>query len=288
MDLKTDEPVKIIALMHGPDRAGIVARVSGWIYARGGNILHADQHHDNEGGVFFQRVEWIPAGDVDTEIELFKNLAEGELNMELKISTSTKRPKVAIMVSQFEHCFFDILMRVRMGELNCEISCVISNHETLRSLSEMFGLKFYYIPVTKENKAKAEEEQIKVLKERGADLIIMARYMQILSPNFLKNCGAPVINIHHSFLPAFAGAKPYHQAYERGVKIIGATAHYATADLDEGPIIAQDVTTISHRNNVQDLIRKGRELERNVLANAVRWHLQNRILAYKNKTVVFD
>ncbi|MBS1485186.1 MAG: formyltetrahydrofolate deformylase [Opitutales bacterium] len=288
MDLKTDEPVKIIALMHGPDRAGIVARVSGWIYARGGNILHADQHHDNEGGVFFQRVEWIPAGDVDTEIELFKNLAEGELNMELKISTSTKRPKVAIMVSQFEHCFFDILMRVRMGELNCEISCVISNHETLRSLSEMFGLKFYYIPVTKENKAKAEEEQIKVLKECGADLIIMARYMQILSPNFLKNCGAPVINIHHSFLPAFAGAKPYHQAYERGVKIIGATAHYATADLDEGPIIAQDVTTISHRNNVQDLIRKGRELERNVLANAVRWHLQNRILAYKNKTVVFD
>lgn len=288
MDLKTDEPVKIIALMHGPDRAGIVARVSGWIYARGGNILHADQHHDNEGGVFFQRVEWIPAGDVDTEIELFKNLAEGELNMELKISTSTKRPKVAIMVSQFEHCFFDILMRVRMGELNCEISCVISNHETLRSLSEMFGLKFYYIPVTKENKAKAEEEQIKVLKECGADLIIMARYMQILSPNFLKNCGAPVINIHHSFLPAFAGAKPYHQAYERGVKIIGATAHYATADLDEGPIIAQDVTTISHRNSVQDLIRKGRELERNVLANAVRWHLQNRILAYKNKTVVFD
>lgn len=288
MASKADEPVKIIALMHGPDRAGIVARVSGWIYARGGNILHADQHHDNEGGVFFQRVEWIPAGDVDTEIELFKHLAEGELNMELKISTSAKRPKVAIMVSQFEHCFFDILMRVRMGELNCEISCVISNHETLRSLSEMFGLKFYYIPVTKENKAKAEEEQIKVLKECGADLIIMARYMQILSPNFLKNCGAPVINIHHSFLPAFAGAKPYHQAYERGVKIIGATAHYATADLDEGPIIAQDVTTISHRNNVQDLIRKGRELERNVLANAVRWHLQNRILAYKNKTVVFD
>lgn len=288
MATKADEPVKIIALMHGPDRAGIVARVSGWIYARGGNILHADQHHDNEGGVFFQRVEWIPAGDVDTEIELFKHLAEGELNMELKISTSAKRPKVAIMVSQFEHCFFDILMRVRMGELNCEISCVISNHETLRSLSEMFGLKFYYIPVTKENKAKAEEEQIKVLKECGADLIIMARYMQILSPDFLKNCGAPVINIHHSFLPAFAGAKPYHQAYERGVKIIGATAHYATADLDEGPIIAQDVTTISHRNNVQDLIRKGRELERNVLANAVRWHLQNRILAYKNKTVVFD
>lgn len=288
MALKSDEQVKIIALMHGPDRAGIVARVSGWIYARGGNILHADQHHDNEGGVFFQRVEWIPAGDVETEIELFKKLAEGELNMELKISTSTKRPKVAIMVSQFEHCFFDIIMKVRMGELNCDVSCVISNHENLRQMSEMLGLKFYYIPVTKETKAQAEAEQIKVLKECKADLIIMARYMQILSPDFLKNCGSPVINIHHSFLPAFAGAKPYHQAYERGVKIIGATAHYATADLDEGPIIAQDVTTISHRNSVQDLVRKGRELERTVLANAVRWHLQNRILAYKNKTVVFD
>lgn len=279
---------RIIALMHGKDRSGIVARVSGWIYARGGNILHADQHHDNENGVFFQRVEWEPAGNVAEEVALFKKLAEGELEMELNISVSSVKPKLAIMVSQFEHCFIDLIMRVRIGELNCDISCVISNHEKLRSLSETFGLKYYCVPVTKENKAQAEAEQMRILKENGADLIVMARYMQILSPDFLKNCGAPVINIHHSFLPAFAGAKPYHQAYQRGVKIIGATAHYATADLDEGPIIAQDVTTISHRNTVDDLVRKGRELERVVLANAVRWHLQNRILAYKNKTVVFD
>lgn len=279
---------RIIALMHGADKPGIVARISGWIYARGGNIHHADQHHDNENGIFFQRVEWEPAGNVEDEIELFKHIAEGELGMETVISTSSKKPKVAIMVSKFEHCFFDIIMRCRMGELNCEITCVISNHEKLRQMSEMLGLKFYCVPVTKENKEEAEAEQMRILKGNGADLIVMARYMQILSPNFLKNCGAPVINIHHSFLPAFAGAKPYHQAYRRGVKIIGATAHYATADLDEGPIIAQDVTTISHRNTVEDLIRKGRELERTVLANAVRWHLQNRILAYKNKTVVFD
>lgn len=288
MPENSENSERIIALMHGADKPGIVARVSGWIYARGGNILHADQHHDNENGVFFQRVEWQPAGGVEEEIKLFRHLAEDELEMETEISTSLQKPKVAIMVSQFEHCFFDLIMRVRMGELNCEISCVISNHEKLRAMSEMFGLKFYYVPLSKENKPQAEAEQMRILKENGADLIVMARYMQILSPDFLKNCGAPIINIHHSFLPAFAGAKPYHQAYRRGVKIIGATAHYATADLDEGPIIAQDVTTISHRNTVDDLVRKGRELERVVLANAVRWHLQKRVLAYKNKTVVFD
>lgn len=281
------EEKRITALLYGPDRPGIVARVSGWIYARGGSIMHADQHHDYEEGIFFQRVEWAPAGDVETEIALFKALAEGELGMTLSISTNQRKPKIAVMVSQFEHCLFDLIMRIRMGELDCEISCVISNHDTLRSLSETFGLKFFHIPVTKENKPQAEAEQMRVISENGAELIVMARYMQILSEDFLKNCGAPVINIHHSFLPAFMGAKPYHQAYRRGVKIIGATAHYATADLDEGPIIAQSVTNISHRNNVQDLVRKGRELERVVLANAVRWHLQHRVLAYKNKTIVF-
>ena len=286
MEMESKEK-RIAALLYGPDRPGIVARVSGWIYARGGNIMHADQHHDYEEGIFFQRVEWSPAGDVDAEIELFKALAEKELGMKLSISTNQRKKKIAIMVSQFEHCFFDLIMRMRMGELDCEISCVISNHETLKPLAETFGLKFFYVPVTKENKAQAEAEQMRIIAENGADLIVMARYMQILSDNFLRNCGAPVINIHHSFLPAFMGAKPYHQAYERGVKIIGATAHYATADLDEGPIIAQNVTTISHRNNVQDLIRKGRELERVVLANAVRWHLQHRVLPYKNKTIVF-
>ncbi len=279
---------RIVALLHGHDRAGIVARASGWIYARGGNILHADQHRDREEGIFFQRLEWIPAGDVDEEMRLFKEFAAVDLEMETSIRKSSNRPKIALMVSKFEHCFSDIVLRCRSGELKCDIACVISNHEDLCSMSEMFGLKYYYIPVTKENKPQAEAEQMKIIRESGAELIVMARYMQILSADFLDNVGCPVINIHHSFLPAFAGAKPYHRAYERGVKLIGATAHYATKDLDEGPIIAQSVATVSHRNNVDDLMRKGRELERVVLANAVRWHIEGRILAYKNKTVIFD
>ncbi len=279
---------RIVALLHGRDKAGIVARVSGWIYARGGNILHADQHRDREEGIFFQRLEWIPAGDVDEEIRLFKEIACGELEMEVKVIRSSRRPKIALMVSKFEHCFSDIVLRCRSGELKCDIACVISNHEDLRPMAEMFGLKFYYTPISKETKPETEAKQLSIIKESGAELVVMARYMQILSENFLETCPAPVINIHHSFLPAFAGAKPYHKAFERGVKIIGATAHYATKDLDEGPIIAQVVTTVSHRNNVDDLMRKGRELEREALASAVRWHIEGRILTYKNKTVIFD
>lgn len=279
---------RIVALLHGPDRAGIVARVSGWIYARGGNILHADQHRDRQEGIFFQRVEWIPVGDVDEEIRLFEELVHKDLNMETTIMRSSHRPKIALMVSKFEHCFSDIVLRCRSGELKCDISCVISNHEDLRQMSEMFGLKFFYTPISKETKAETEAKQLEIIKSCGAELVVMARYMQILSGDFLDACPAPVINIHHSFLPAFAGAKPYHKAFERGVKIIGATAHYATKDLDEGPIIAQVVTTVSHRNNVEDLMRKGRELERTALANAVRWHVEGRILTYKNKTVIFD
>ena len=279
---------RIVALLHGPDRAGIVARVSGWIYARGGNILHADQHRDRQEGIFFQRVEWIPVGNVDEEIELFEELAHKDLNMQTTVMRSSRRPKIALMVSKFEHCFSDIVLRCRSGELKCDISCVISNHEDLRQMSEMFGLKFYYTPISKETKAETEAKQLEIIKSSGAELVVMARYMQILSGDFLDTCPAPVINIHHSFLPAFAGAKPYHKAFERGVKIIGATAHYATKDLDEGPIIAQVVTTVSHRNNVEELMRKGRELERTALANAVRWHVEGRILTYKNKTVIFD
>lgn len=279
---------RIIALLHGHDRAGIVARVSGWIYARGGNILHADQHRDRQEGIFFQRVEWIPAGDIDGEIRLFENFAHSDLEMETTVMRSSHKPKIALMVSKFEHCFSDIVLRCRSGELNCEIACVISNHEDLRQMSEMFGLKFYYTPISKETKPETEAAQLKIIRESGAQLVVMARYMQILSENFIDSCPTPIINIHHSFLPAFAGAKPYHKAYERGVKLIGATAHYATKDLDEGPIIAQVVTTVSHRNNVEDLMRKGRELEREALADAVRWHIEGRILTYKNKTVIFD
>ena len=279
---------RIVALLHGHDRAGIVARVSGWIYARGGNILHADQHRDRQEGIFFQRVEWIPVGEVSEEMRLFKEFAKSDLEMEVSLSRSTQKPKIVLMVSKFEHCFGDMIMRWRSGELNCDIACVISNHENLRPLAEMFGLTYHYIPVTKENKPQAEAKQLEIIRESGAELVVMARYMQILSEDFLDTCTVPVINIHHSFLPAFAGAKPYHRAYERGVKLIGATAHYATKDLDEGPIIAQLVTTVSHRNNVDDLMRKGRELEREALASAVRLHVEGRILTYKNKTVIFD
>ncbi|WYJ07931.1 formyltetrahydrofolate deformylase [Opitutia bacterium KCR 482] len=279
---------RIVALLHGHDRAGIVARVSGWIYARGGNILHADQHRDRQEGIFFQRVEWIPAGDVDEEMRLFREFAASDLEMEASVQKSSVRPKIAVMVSKFEHCFSDIVLRCRSGELHCDIACVISNHEDLREMSEMFGLKFHYTPISKETKPETEAEQMRIIRESGAELVVMARYMQILSGDFIDNVGCPVINIHHSFLPAFAGAKPYHKAYARGVKLIGATAHYATKDLDEGPIIAQSVAPVNHRNSVEDLMRKGRELERSVLADAVRWHIEGRILAYKNKTVIFD
>lgn len=279
---------RIVTLLHGHDRAGIVARVSGWIYARGGNILHADQHRDRQEGIFFQRVEWIPAGDVDEEMRLFREFAASDLEMEASVQKSSVRPKIAVMVSKFEHCFSDIVLRCRSGELHCDIACVISNHEDLREMSEMFGLKFHYTPISKETKPETEAEQMRIIRESGAELVVMARYMQILSGDFIDNVGCPVINIHHSFLPAFAGAKPYHKAYARGVKLIGATAHYATKDLDEGPIIAQSVAPVNHRNSVEDLMRKGRELERSVLADAVRWHIEGRILAYKNKTVIFD
>lgn len=279
---------RIVALLHGRDRAGIVARVSGWIYARGGNILHADQHRDRQEGIFFQRVEWIPAGDFDDEMRLFKTFAETDLEMEVSLSRTSRKPKVVVMVSKFEHCFSDIILRCRSGELNCEVAAVISNHEDLRPMSEMFGLQYHCIPVSKDTKPAAEARQLEIIKSCNAELVIMARYMQILSGDFLDNCPAPVINIHHSFLPAFAGAKPYHKAYERGVKLIGATAHYATKDLDEGPIIAQHVTSVSHRDSVEDLMRKGRELEREALAAAVRYHVEGRILTYKNKTVIFD
>ncbi len=282
------EGERIVALLHGRDRAGIVARVSGWIYARGGNILHADQHRDRHEGIFFQRIEWIPAGDVEEEMRLFEEFAHSDIEMETKLLRSSKKRSIAIMVSKFEHCFSDLVLRCRSGEINCEIPCVISNHNDLRGMSEMFGLPFTHIPVSKETKAQAEAQQLALIKESGAELVVMARYMQILSEDFLDKCPAPVINIHHSFLPAFAGARPYHQAYERGVKLIGATAHYATKDLDEGPIISQMVARVSHRDNVEDLMRKGRELERQALANAIRLHVEGRILTYKNKTVIFD
>lgn len=278
----------IIALLSGPDQPGLVSRVSSWIFLRGSNIVHADQHEDQECGIFFQRVEWAPSGEAGEEAAAFEKFANEELGMKAKVALSTDRPKVALFVSKIEHCFHDTILRFRAGEMSGELACVVSNHEALKEEAAIYGLPFYYVPVAKETKPEAEAEQIKYVKEHGCELVVMARYMQVLSDDFLSNVGCPVINIHHSFLPAFAGGKPYHQAHTRGVKLIGATAHYATADLDEGPIIHQDVTRINHRNAVSELIRKGKDLEKAIFAQAIRLHLDNRILVYNNKTIVFD
>ena len=280
----------VIALLHGPDQPGIVAKVAGWIHQHGGNVLHADQHLDRQENIFFQRVEWTPQAsqDLRSESDAFSAFANQELGMKVRIALSEDRPKIAIMVSKADHCFHDLILRVRAGEWNAQIAGILSNHQNMRSASEGYELDYLHLPVTKETKQEAEKEQIEWLRSQKVELVILARYMQVLSSEFLDQVGCPVINIHHSFLPSFAGAKPYHQAYQRGVKLIGATAHYVTEDLDEGPIIEQDVTRVSHRHGPRDLIEKGRDLEKLVLSRAVRRHLQNRVLDYGNKTVVFD
>lgn len=278
----------IIAILYGPDQPGLVAKVSNWIWQREGNILHADQHRDNFVEIFFQRVEWIPKSeDIEVEIKEFLEFASG-LNMKARAVASSQRFKVAMFASKYDHCFHDIILRWKSGEFNGDISCVISNHETLRAATEGYGIPFYHVPVRKDTKAAAEAEQLRILEEHNVDLAILARYMQVLSGDLLRSFGKPVINVHHSFLPAFAGAKPYHQAYQKGVKVIGATAHYATADLDEGPIITQAVTPVNHRHMIEDLVRKGRDLEKVVFSQALRFHLEQRVLCYENKTVVFD
>ena len=290
-------PPTLIALLYGPDQRGLVARVAGWIFERGGNILHADQHRDMEREVFFQRVEWVPAvamaaaggkaSGPDDEVAAFTAFATG-LGMTVRVASSARRPKGALFVSRADHCFHDLLLRWRAGEFAGDFACVISNHPDLGAAAHHYGLAFHHVPVTARTKAAAEARQLRILRAAGVDFAILARYMQVLSAGFLEKFGRPVINIHHSFLPAFAGGRPYHQAHERGVKLIGATAHYTTALLDDGPIIQQDVARVTHRHGVEDLIRKGRDLEKLVLAQAVRWHLENRVLVYGRKTVVFD
>ena len=280
----------VIALLHGPDQPGLVAKTAGWIHQRGGNVLHADQHLDRDENIFFQRVEWQPSADreLGEEMNSFRNLVVDELGMQLRLARSDQRPRVALMVTKEDHCFHDLALRHRAGELDTELVGVLSNHDTLSGVAESYGLPFVHIPVTKETKKESEARQLEWLSEHKVDLLILARYMQVLSPEFLEKVGCPVINIHHSFLPSFAGAKPYHQAHKRGVKLIGATAHYVTQDLDEGPIIEQDVARVSHRHGTKELIERGRDLEKLVLAAAVRRHLQHRVLVYGNKTVVFD
>lgn len=283
-----DQPTRLVALLYGPDQQGLVARTAAWIFARQGNIIHADQHRDEDAGIFFQRIEWEPQGqDTTNEMNAFSRYA-GSLGMQVRVARRTDRMKVAVMVSRYGHCFHDLLLRWKAGELPCEIRCVISNHEDLRAATEHYGAPYHAIQATRENKEQAEETVLSLFKAEGIELVVLARYMQILSAGFLERLGRPVINIHHSFLPAFAGARPYHQAHQRGVKIIGATAHYVTPILDDGPIIQQAVAPVNHRHGVEDLIQKGRDLEKTVLAQAVRWHLEHRVLAFANKTVVFD
>lgn len=279
-----------VLLLSCRDQKGLVAGTSEFIYRNNGNIVHADQHVDAEAGLFLQRIEWELADfnvPRDELAEAFRPIAE-KFGMDWELHLTDYVPRIAIFVSKLEHCLHDLLLRHRMGEFQAEIPIVVSNHPDLRELVEAFGPEYHHIPITKETKAAQEKKQMALLEEQGIDLVVLARYMQILGENFVSQFVNRIINIHHSFLPAFPGARPYHQAHERGVKIIGATSHYATVELDQGPIIEQDVVRVSHRDSVQDLIRKGRDLEKVVLARAVSLHLRNRVLVYGNKTVVFD
>lgn len=282
-----------VLLIDCPDRKGLVARVSGLLYEGGANILHADQHIDHELGMFFMRVEWAlngaAAGGFDLEgfTAAFAPLA-AELGMHWSLSSHSRRPRVALFCSQYLHCVADLLYRWKTGELECEIPLVVSNHQTVAELAAFYGVPFEHTPVTAGTRGDVERRQLEMLGARKIELVVLARYMQILSPGFVARYPAGIINVHHSFLPAFTGARPYHAAHERGVKLIGATSHYVTEVLDDGPIIEQDVARISHRDQVEDLVARGRDLERMVLSRAVRWHLERRILCYGNKTVVFD
>jgi formyltetrahydrofolate deformylase len=277
-----------VLLIDCPDRKGLVARVSGLLYERGANILHADQHIDHDLGLFFMRVEWELNGfDLDGFRAIFAPLAD-ELGMRWKLSSSARRPRMALFCSQYLHCMADLLHRWRTGELACEIRIIVSNHREVEKLAEFYNVPFAHVPVTAETRDKAEARQLELLAQNEVELVVLARYMQILSPAFVSHYPAAIINVHHSFLPAFTGARPYHAAHARGVKLIGATSHYVTEILDDGPIIEQDVDRISHRDQVEDLVARGRDLERMVLSRAVRWHLDRRILSYGNKTVVFD
>jgi formyltetrahydrofolate deformylase len=277
-------------LITCPDTKGIVAAIADFLYQHNANILHADQHQDAENSLFLMRVEWDLKDfslDEASFAEAFQGIAKTyKMSWELKFSKD--KPLMAIMVSQYDHCLADLLHRHKNNELQCEIPLIISNHLDAQKLAEFYGIPFFHIPVEKDKKKEAEAEQFALFDKFQVDFIVLARYMQILSEDFVKRYPQRVINIHHSFLPAFIGARPYHRAFERGVKLIGATSHYVTEVLDEGPIIEQDIDRISHRDQVEDLIQKGRDLERIVLSKAVRWHIENRILIYSNKTVIFD
>ncbi len=279
-----------ILLVSCPDRKGVVASIADFIYQHNGNILHADEHADEGSNLFLMRVEFDPR-DFDINLAEFRRhfvpTAE-KFEMKWRLAQSSHRHKMAILVSRFDHCLVDLLYRHKSGELACDIPLIISNHRDNQPIADFYQIPYFLVPVAKDNKREAEEKILALLNQHAPDFIVLARYMQILSNHFVNTFPHRIINIHHSFLPAFIGARPYHQAFERGVKLIGATSHYVTEVLDDGPIIEQDVVRISHRDSVDDLLQKGRDLEKVVLSRAVRWHIENRILLYGNKTVVFD
>lgn len=280
-----------ILLIHCPDKPGILASVTEFINQHKGNILYLDQYVNREDKVFFMRVEWeltnfqIPKDKVE---EYFQTLLAVRYDMNFRLYFADTKPRMAIFVSKMSHCLYDLLSRYAMGEWHVEIPVIISNHPDMEAVANRFGIEYHCLPITKENKAEQEAKQLEILRSHKVTFCVLARYMQVISADFIKNYPDRIINIHHSFLPAFAGAKPYHAAHERGVKIIGATSHYVTSDLDAGPIIEQGVVHISHKDTVEELIRKGRDLEKIVLSHAVEKHIDRKILAYQNRTIVFQ
>ena len=279
-----------ILLVYCPDRTGLVSSITEFIFKNGGNIIDLDQHVDIENKVFFMRVEWsltdfaIPNEKIG---EFFSTLIAEKYDMKWEIHFSDYIPNMAIFVSKLSHCLYDILSRTQSGEWKVNIPLIVSNHPDLEDVAKKFGIDYHVFKNVKENKTQVEAEQLELLKQYNIDFIVLARYMQILTDNFVNQYPNKIINIHHSFLPAFAGAKPYHSAHERGVKIIGATSHYATAELDAGPIIDQDIIRVSHTDSVEDLVRKGKDLEKIVLSRAIWFHLNRNVLVYGNRTVIF-
>ena len=278
-------------LIHCPDEKEIILSVTNYISRNNGNIVDLDQHVDSEQKIFFMRVEWtlsdfnIPRENIGTH---FGSEVAQKYQMQYTIHFRDEKIRMALMVSKMDHCFNDILSRYKSGEWNVEIPLIISNHPDMGETANRFGIPYHYIPVSKQTKFEQEKKQLQLLSDHNIDFVVLARYMQILSENFIKDYSNRIINIHHSFLPAFPGAKPYHSAHERGVKIIGATSHYVTKELDAGPIIAQSTANISHKDRVEDLVRKGRDIEKVVLSRAIWYHVNRRILSYGNRTIIFD
>ena len=282
---------KITILIHCQDRPNIIASVTNFIAKNGGNIVYIDQHVDREQDIFFMRLEsefLSESFSTESFKAIFKNDLADQFEMKWRIYSSEKKPKMALFISKYDHCLYDLLGRYNSGELNLEIPFIVSNHNDLKPIADNFKIPFYHIPVTKETKQEAEDKQLELLQEHNIDFIVLARYMQIVSSKLISQYPNKIINIHHSFLPAFVGAKPYHSAYKRGVKIIGATSHYVTEELDAGPIIEQDVTRVTHAHAIIDLISKGRDLEKIVLANAVKLHADRKVMVFNNKTVIFS